>query len=151
MPKTASTSWWTYSFEGAIGDFNGVEKDVTYKNVVGNSRDGVTGGWFGFSDKYWLTAVAPTDQSEGAQRRLRELRRRRAVPIQADFLGPEQSVAPGATIENSVLIFAGPKEVTLLAEYATSSSCRISTMRSIGAGSGSSPSRSSMCSTPSSV
>jgi YidC/Oxa1 family membrane protein insertase len=117
IPATASTSWWTYSFEGAIGSFNGVEKDVDYKDVPAGTRGSVTGGWFGFTDKYWLTSVAPADQAlpvgagfEGAVGAGKSV-------YQADFLGPEIVLGPAATASTAVLVFAGPKEVQTLDAY----------------------------------
>ena len=120
IPVDASTSSWSYSFQGAIGNFDGVEKDVLYKSIGESGTDAQSaatkGGWFGFNDKYWLTSVAPADQDEAVQASFKK--HGSNTPIyQADFAGPEQSVAPGATIENSVLVFAGPKEVNLLADY----------------------------------
>jgi len=117
IPKTATTSWWTYSFEGAIGAFKGVEKDVTYKDVATSTNESVTGGWFGFSDKYWLTSVAPADQSLPLSAGFASAAGATNPVYQADFLGPEVVVAPGATISDSTLLFAGPKEVRTLADY----------------------------------
>ncbi len=120
VPADASTSSWTYSFQGAIGNYDGVEKDVLYKSIGDGGTDAQSaatkGGWFGFSDKYWLTSVAPANQDEAVQAGFKK--HGTTTPIyQADYAGVEQSVAPGATIADSVLVFAGPKEVDLLAAY----------------------------------
>ena len=115
-PKTASTSWWTYSFEGAIGAFNGVERDLTYKSVAESKPENVTGGWYGFDDKYWLATVAPVDQKMAVKAGF--LASAGDHPVyQADFLGPSSTVAPGETASSAALVFAGPKEVGTLAEY----------------------------------
>jgi len=121
IPTTASTGWWTYSFEGAIGAFNGVEKNVNYKDIpagdlAATTHDGVKGGWFGFSDKYWLTSVAPVDQATPVSAGFKSAGTAKPA-YQADYLGPERVVAPGATASDAVLVFAGPKQVQLLADY----------------------------------
>jgi YidC/Oxa1 family membrane protein insertase len=115
-PKTASTSWWTYSFEGAIGAFNGVERDVNYKDVAASKPENVAGGWFGFDDKYWLASVAPSDQAMAVNAGFRASSGDHPV-YQADFLGPNSTVAPGETVSSAALVFAGPKEVRILADY----------------------------------
>jgi YidC/Oxa1 family membrane protein insertase len=117
IPATASTSWWTYSFEGAIGSFNGVEKNVNYKAVAADKRDSVSGGWFGFSDKYWLTAVAPADQALPVNAGFESASSGEKPIYQADYLGSEVTLAPGAASDSTVLVFAGPKEVRTLEEY----------------------------------
>ncbi|MEA2757150.1 MAG: YidC/Oxa1 family rane protein insertase, partial [Aliidongia sp.] len=117
IPATASTGWWTYSFEGAIGSFDRVEKDVNYKDLAAGTRSGVTGGWFGFSDKYWLTSIAPADQTLPTNAGFAGAAAGAKPIYQADFLGPEMIAAPGGTIGTATLIFAGPKEVRTLAAY----------------------------------
>lgn len=117
IPATASTSWWTYSFEGAIGSFDRVERDVNYKNLAAGVRASVAGGWFGFSDKYWLTSIAPADQTLPINAGFAGAAAGAKPIYQADFLGPEMIAAPGATIGTTMLIFAGPKEVRTLAAY----------------------------------
>ena len=51
--------------EGAIGVFNGKLSEITYSNLDKkqkyNFRDN-NGGWFGFVDKYWLTAIIPSEK-----------------------------------------------------------------------------------------
>jgi YidC/Oxa1 family membrane protein insertase len=120
---------------------NGVEADVTYASISGEDRlsqcqstrgsvflwspphgnpivcDGSAGGWLGFSDKYWLGAVAPLDQSAKIEARFRHTGSGDAQTYQADYLGPETIVPAGGTASDSSLVFAGPKEVKLLALY----------------------------------
>ncbi|WP_340317925.1 membrane protein insertase YidC [Rhizorhabdus argentea] len=77
------------------------------------SRFTSTGGWLGFSDKYWLTAMVPDQRS----------------PVEAGFLSPSPHVyqavltgrpvviAPGKAASVSQHFFAGAKEVKLLDNY----------------------------------
>jgi YidC/Oxa1 family membrane protein insertase len=116
IPTTASTGWWSTSYEGGMGTFNGVERDVYYKDMATTAADTVKGGWFGFSDKYWLAVVAPADQSSPVSAGFAGAAG--TTPhYSADFAGPAAILGPGASASASTLVFAGPKEVKLLEAY----------------------------------
>jgi YidC/Oxa1 family membrane protein insertase len=118
VPATAS-GWWTLSYEGPIGVFNGVENEVKYSTVTQDApveRDS-TGTWLGFTDKYWLASVAPADEKATVKASFRRSGTAGTQQYQADYLGPEQALAPGAAIDSSSLVFAGVKEVKLLDQY----------------------------------
>jgi YidC/Oxa1 family membrane protein insertase len=117
IPTTASTSWWGYSYEGPIGAFNDVKTVVKYKDVTTSQRENTTGGWLGFSDKYWLTAVAPADQALPIKAGFISSASGTKPTYQADYLGSASTVAPGTSVTSSILVFAGPKEVRTLAAY----------------------------------
>ncbi len=113
------SSWTNHT--GPIGVFNNSAnykinfKDLDESGQAG-SRFSSTGGWLGFGDKYWLTALIP-DQ--------------RAV-VDAGFLSPSSTVyqavqtgkpiviAPGKAATVTQHFFAGAKEVRLLDGYAKS-------------------------------
>jgi YidC/Oxa1 family membrane protein insertase len=77
------------------------------------------GGWAGFTDKYWLTALVPdqTLPSVASYRHITDNGDR----YQVDFVtkDPEQ-IAPGASASLTTKLFAGAKEVHLLDRYAKS-------------------------------
>ncbi len=76
------------------------------------------GGWFGFTDKYWLTALVPPQDAQVTA----ELQYGKADNVdiyQADYIGAAQEVAPGATVSEESRAFAGAKEVALLDQYET--------------------------------
>ena len=107
-------------FVGVIGD-GGVQQ-VTYANIEKatgkvNAFKG-DGGWLGFTDKYWGSAVIPV-QSAPIEARFSASGTVQPVDYQADFLGKEQSVAPGATVETTTRVFAGAKEVSTIDNYAS--------------------------------
>ncbi len=107
------------SYEGPIGAFNGVEEDVKYTGITEQTpvkRDS-SGGWLGFSDKYWLAAIAPADQHEQVAATFQHTGDGDTQKYQVDYLGSDRVAAPGAGIATSSFIFAGPKEVKLLAQY----------------------------------
>ena len=68
-------------------------------------------GWIGFTDKYWLTALAPANPT------LKAFRHSQAGPYQADVIGEQQIVSPGQTLRFQTRIFSGAKEKAALDAY----------------------------------
>ncbi len=120
MPTVGGYSVLHEGFVGVIGD--GGVQEVTYKNI--EKATGRTeafkgdGGWLGFTDKYWGSAVIPA-QTAPIEARFTASGTVQPVDYQADFLGKEQSVAPGASVETTTRIFAGAKEVSTIDNYAS--------------------------------
>ena len=85
-----------------------------YKEVTeGPQRFQTTGGWLGFTDKYWLTALVP-DQKAAFDGQFR------AGPnktFQADFALAPRQLAPGQSLTTTARLFAGAKETGLLDQY----------------------------------
>jgi YidC/Oxa1 family membrane protein insertase len=76
------------------------------------------GGWAGFTDKYWLTALAPVDQSARNRAAFRATQEGGQDRWQVDFAPPAPvTAAPGATAGFATRLFAGAKEVHLLDAY----------------------------------
>jgi YidC/Oxa1 family membrane protein insertase len=101
---------------GPVGVFNGrANYDVGFDDLAesGDQRFTSTGGWLGFSDKYWLTALVP-DQRANVEA---SFRRGTNGSFQADFAGAPAIVAPGRTATSQSRFFAGAKEVALLDDY----------------------------------
>lgn len=114
---TTPDSWTIHT--GPIGAFNGaVDYDTNFEDVDEAGRNGITlptkGGWFGFTDLYWLTAIIPgNDDSVSATFRAGNA----PGAYQADFAGEAEIVAPGSTASETVRLFAGAKEVKTLDDY----------------------------------
>jgi len=91
--------------------------DVDWKTVREAGTNGKSiqpgTGWIGFTDKYWLTALAPQGQMSGA------FRNSPNGPYQADFSGPQESIAPGQSASFQTRVFAGAKEKAALDRYET--------------------------------
>jgi YidC/Oxa1 family membrane protein insertase len=119
MPKVAGYSVLHEGFEGVIGD---QEHAPTYASVDKDSGKAETykgdGGWLGFTDKYWASAIIPS-QTEPIEARYSASGTVQPEDYQADFVGPDQTVAPGATVETTTHIFAGAKEVSTIDNYQT--------------------------------
>jgi YidC/Oxa1 family membrane protein insertase len=91
--------------------YSAIDKDTgkvrAYKGV---------GGWLGFTDKYWGSAVIP-EPTAPIDARFSASGSVQPEDYQADFLGAEQTVAPGAAFETTTRIFAGAKEVSTIDNY----------------------------------
>jgi YidC/Oxa1 family membrane protein insertase len=78
--------------------------------------DTTTGGWLGFTDKYWLTALIPP-QRETVKTEVRYNGEGGRQVFQADYTAPEHTVAPHGQYSTEGRLFAGAKEVHLLDSY----------------------------------
>jgi YidC/Oxa1 family membrane protein insertase len=104
--------------EGAIGMLSGKLVMKNYKDwkkaeLIDNDS---TGGWLGITEKYWLSALVP-DQSAPIKGDFRVAPVAGLDAYQAGFLGPMQTLAPGASLDQSTRLFAGAKVVPLLRRY----------------------------------
>src|SRR3546814_7936900 len=101
------------AYEMRISDWS---SDVCSSDLLiedGNVERSATGGWIGITDKYWLTALVPT-QGEAWNYTFRHASPGQGDRYQVDYLGEAKSVAAGqaATVESRM--FAGAKLVKLL-------------------------------------
>jgi len=128
--KSHDYSTWT-NHVGPIGVFNGAAQyDVNFENldgtepgffskIFGNSaKAGVNsfisnGGWIGFTDKYWLAALAPS--GNGALEET--FRRTPSGAYQADYASAPVTVPQGKTLTTTTRLFAGAKEKAWLDRY----------------------------------
>ena len=101
--------------EGAIGYLESKLKEEKFKNIDDEKSFtyASTGGWFGFTDKYWLTALVPA-QSQNINAKFRAVGNNR---YQADFTGPATMIQPGMSTENTFHFYAGAKSVEILDNY----------------------------------
>ena len=111
--------------EGMLGMLDGRLKETTYDNAKseGDKKAGVAleqtspGGWIGFTDKYWLTALVP-DQKTVFTATFRHATEAGADRYQADFVARDAVVVPaGGVAETLTHAFAGAKEVHVLDRY----------------------------------
>ena len=109
--------------EGPLGVFNETLKEVDYDDLKDDyqgqqvvvSQD-TTGGWIGITDKYWLAALVP-DQNSAVSTRFVYSQPNGRDRYQTDFLYTASMVAPGASQETTNRLFAGAKRVPLLEQY----------------------------------
>ena len=123
---TPTTSGIWILHEGPIGVFDEIVSYQNYDDLADTRTDkrkaedltfdGSQGGWIGFSDKYWLTALIP-DQQSPLNFKFSEVGAQDAL-YQAGYINAQaQSVASGGTLETTTRLFAGAKKVTLLDSY----------------------------------
>ncbi|HET9511678.1 MAG TPA: membrane protein insertase YidC [Sphingomonas sp.] len=106
-------SWTNHT--GPMAAHNGkADYDINFSTVDEGPQTFTTkGGWFGFVDKYWLTAAIP-DQGADVTAQFRAGANK---TYQADYTAAPKSVAPGAAMITTGRFFAGAKEVNLLDRY----------------------------------
>jgi YidC/Oxa1 family membrane protein insertase len=115
---TSGGSIFTHIHIGPMGVFDGKPNyDWGYVDVAENNdsevKFGTTGGWLGFTDKYWLGALIP-DQKIPVSAKFRAS----GNVYQAQFIPTQYaSVAPGAASDNTARLFAGAKEMAVLNGY----------------------------------
>ena len=107
--------------EGLIGELGGSLREVKYSSLdPGKPTDyNSTGGWLGFTDKYWLTALIPPEDAT-VKARFTHVVESGVDRYQSDYLGSEITVPADGTAATSTRFFAGAKEVNLLDAYAKS-------------------------------
>jgi YidC/Oxa1 family membrane protein insertase len=116
-PKTSGYSILHEGMVGVVGD-SGVQ-ELTYDSILKEpnatkSLNG-TGGWLGFTDKYWAAVVVPDQQvpfggtfsASGLTQKI----------YQAVSFTDPLTIAPGATAETTNRVLAGAKEVQTLDAY----------------------------------
>ncbi len=114
--KSGDPSTWTnhvgpIAFLGGKTDYD-VDWDTLDEDKSGVTRDS-RGGWLGFTDKYWLTAlVAANGQPVEAS-----LRKSGTGAYQADYASNQFVVNPGQAIGGESRLFAGAKVKSLLDQY----------------------------------
>jgi YidC/Oxa1 family membrane protein insertase len=104
------------SHVGPVGVFNGAANyDWDYADFENTDRHsfGSRGGWLGFSDKFWLTALIPDQGSQVDA----GLRKTQTGSFQADFIPAPMVVNPGRAVTYRSHFFAGAKEIDLLKGY----------------------------------
>lgn len=112
----ADPDTWTIHI-GPMGVFNGAANyDVNYKDLdKGPSAQSFQskGGWIGFTDKYWLSALVPDQKSDVAG----QFRKGTGTQYQADATLPSIMIAPGKAVTQTTRLFVGAKEVKTLEAY----------------------------------
>lgn len=112
--------------EGALGVFDEVLDQQDYDDIVDaeggqiEEQPETTGGWIGITDKYWLTALIP-DQQTKATFRYNHWQDAARDNFQVDFRRIDgMTIAAGDSGSISNRVFAGAKVVRLLDGYKNS-------------------------------
>ncbi len=118
---TPEVSGYYILFEGLIGELGGSLREIKYASIKpGEPIDYTsTGGWLGFTDKYWLTALIPPQQQE-VKARFTHVVESGMDRYQTDFTGAPVTIPGNGTASSEMRFFAGAKELNLLEAYASS-------------------------------
>ncbi len=120
LPKTSGYSVLHEGYVGVVGN-SGV-KEPTYASIEKEPNATLalkgTGGWAGFTDKYWATAIVP-DQTKSFDATFSAIGTGEKT-YQTATLDEPITVAAGATATSTSRLFAGAKVVTLLDQYKSS-------------------------------
>ena len=114
--KSHDPSTWT-NHVGPIGFLDHkANYSIDWKTLdedVAGSTTSSRGGWLGFTDKYWLTALAPANDAPIAG----SFRKSPSGAYQADYAGAPETIAPGQIVGSETRLFAGAKEKAWLDRY----------------------------------
>lgn len=103
--------------EGPLGVMEGGLEEIHYQDLQKkNLNFNDASGWFGITDKYWLSAIIPADHTFSAQ--FNHYTRDSHERYQVDFLGNSKTIAPNTANETSFRMFAGAKEIRQIDAYA---------------------------------
>jgi len=130
IPEDSHSMWVAY--EGPMGFLGSSLEHMGYSSMVKepNKKTEAQGGWIGFSDKYWLTALIP-QQDQMVKYRfkytpdpIKTLSRKKgkSKPVQnqkyqTDYTSSEILIKNGESGEYSYHLYAGAKKVLLLEKY----------------------------------
>ena len=122
---TPETSGYYILFEGLLGVVDNTLQELTYANTKSEAEKKknpiaydatTTGGWAGFTDKYWLTALVP-DQSVPATVNFTHIAEN-GDHYQVDYLTQQpKTIEPNGDAMQVSHLFAGAKIVSLLQDY----------------------------------
>lgn len=105
--------------EGAIGVFNDVLHEVTYKDLIEEKRQSFSseqGGWLGITDKYWLSSILPDKSMKYSADFSHNVSNQNSF-FNSEFIGQEFKLAAGEETSLNHHLFAGAKKVRLLDQY----------------------------------
>lgn len=105
-------------YVGGVGDSS--IQEVTYAKIDPAKPVAMNGagGWLGFTDKYWASAIIP-DQTMPVDAHFAVNGVAQPADYTTDYIGPAQTIAPNSTSEVVSRVFAGAKEVNTINAYMT--------------------------------
>lgn len=100
--------------EGLIGVMDDTLEEIKYDDLKDENQEfTTTGGWMGFSDRYWFSAIVLNPATESKVK----FGKTGENLYQTDFVGAPVTIAAGAVGADEVLFYAGAKEIKLLDQY----------------------------------
>ncbi len=117
-PKTSGFMVLHEGFVGVIGDegLQELKYDKIEKEEKATKTFKGTGGWIGFTDKYWAATVIP-DQSKPVDASFAVRGGELSKVYRSDFVREQVTVSPGASVDVTTRVFAGAKVSDTLDKY----------------------------------
>ncbi len=105
--------------EGLLGVLGGSLKETKYSAIVKDKEQSFesTGGWLGITDKYWLVALSPDQAAPIHANFVHEMEGAKDAYLTVYSTANALDLAAGGTVSYTSRLFAGAKEVHLLAQY----------------------------------
>ncbi len=115
--ESPDPDWWTVhvgpiSYLAGAANYE-IDWDTLDDAGAQGERFDSRGGWLGFTDKYWLTALAPDQGASIAA----SFRKAPGGAYQADYAREPMIVGPGQAVTTETRLFAGAKGKGLLDQY----------------------------------
>ncbi|MEQ9811541.1 MAG: membrane protein insertase YidC, partial [Azospirillaceae bacterium] len=109
---------WFILHEGPIGVFDSTLDELDYEDIAeeGTITETSTGGWLGFTDKYWLVSLVP-DQASAVEAQFIHTRPGSQDRYASTIAYDTVAVAAGESHEMTSRLFAGAKEVDVIDAY----------------------------------
>jgi len=108
-------------YEGPMGYIADELQEIKYAKLEKDGAQKFTSltGWIGFGEKYWLSALLPPqmEQSTFTFQATPNLKDPTQNIYQVDVRGEKQTIAPSKSVEQTVNLFVGAKQIKLLDEY----------------------------------
>ncbi|MDH5723088.1 MAG: membrane protein insertase YidC [Alphaproteobacteria bacterium] len=119
IPSLNRNTWVMH--EGPMGYFGSDLEQRSFQSMDDNPNElfQAETGWIGMSDKYWLTALLPSQNVKTTFRFKYTKSPLKTIydRFQTDYTGPVRNVERGKKIENIYHLYAGAKKVLLLEKY----------------------------------
>ncbi|CAO4841060.1 MAG: Membrane protein insertase YidC [Holosporales bacterium] len=101
--------------EGAVGYLDNHLKEESYDKLQEKTLEEIasTGGWLGFSDKYWLVALIANPQTD-ATFSMQSLNGQEFI---TSIKLSKKVIQPGESVEQTLQVYVGPKKLSVLDQY----------------------------------
>ncbi len=102
--------------EGMVGVLDSTLKEIKYDSFKDDKKTETytsDGGWIGFSDHYWLSALILDNNTESRVK----FSKTNEDTYQADYIGRPLKITAGTVGTSTARLFAGAKEIRLLDAY----------------------------------
>lgn len=115
---TPPVSEFFVSYEGPMGYLDSKKRQESYEDLMkaGKVTFETTSGWLGYSDKYWLGALIP-DQETPMKASMSGSTVKDQKRYQMDYVANPVHISAGQTHQSTVHFYAGPKQLDLLDAY----------------------------------